>query len=251
MQEEVEFRSNGTTLRGRFVIPENTIGKAPLIVMATGDGLSGSKSSTWGLFMDGFALAGIPSFVFDFAGLGYSEGHTADLTLSIGVSNMKSAVEFIKDQPWVDSRRVGMLGSSFGGSVVLLHAGQYDDARALALKSPVSYLPEVHETDLGLEGIAAWKKDDYTEHYGFKYSMYLDGFNHNIYATAKNIKVPCLIVHGDADTVVPLDQSRRLVESLGGESILHALPGVNHDYKQGDAQAVMTRLVVDWFRARL
>jgi uncharacterized protein len=251
MLEEVEFESNGVTLRGRFIVPRNDKDKSPLVIMVTGDGLSGSKSSTWSVFFEAFAEAGIPAFIFDFAGLGYSEGTTAELTLTIGRSNMMSAVQWVKQQRWIDSGRIGMLGSSFGGSVVLLHAGEHDDAKVLALKSPVSYLPEVHETDLGPDGMAAWKRNDYSDHYGFNYSMYLDGFNHNIYGTARNIKAPCLIVHGDADTVVPIDQSKRLAQSLTGEKILHVLPGVNHDYKQGDAQKVMTSLIVNWFRDKL
>lgn len=43
---------------------------------------------------------------------------------------------------------------------------------------------------------------------------------------------PCLVVHGDADTVVPLGESRRLTEAItaaGGQATLLEASGIDHD----------------------
>lgn len=252
MTETLEFVSKRFKLRGRFHFPNGVpTRKMPVVIMATGDGMDGSKSSTWSLLAERLASAGLPSFVFDFQGLGYSDGPAAELNLTIGLENLKSAVAAVRKVRWVDVRRIGLLGSSFGGNVALLFAGQYGSIKALGFKSTASFYPEVHETFMGVEGVKEWKRLGFNKEYGFNYSFYLDGFNHNTYAVAKNIKVPVLLIHGDADKEVPLIQDLRLAECLGGETRLEILPGVGHGYKEGDSKERMATMLAMWFKEKL
>jgi dipeptidyl aminopeptidase/acylaminoacyl peptidase len=252
MNKILEFKSNGVLLRGRFQFPEKVgDGKLPIVIMATGDGLNGSKSSTWSLFAEKLAEAGLISFVFDFAGLGFSEGEAAKLTLTVGLENLHAAVDAVKAQKWVDPNKIGLLGSSFGGNVALLFAGKFGQVKALGLKSPVSFYAETHELMFGPQGMNEWKQKGFDAEYGFNYDFYLDSFNHNTYAVVKNIKVPCLIVHGEADTTVPVVQSKRLAECMSTKCRLELLPGVNHDYQEGDSKKIMTKMIVDWFKQKL
>jgi dipeptidyl aminopeptidase/acylaminoacyl peptidase len=51
---------------------------------------------------------------------------------------------------------------------------------------------------------------------------------------ADRVRVPLLVMHGDADPVVPLDQSVRLAERVrdaGGDVALHVFPGEGHGFR--------------------
>jgi dipeptidyl aminopeptidase/acylaminoacyl peptidase len=51
---------------------------------------------------------------------------------------------------------------------------------------------------------------------------------------ADRIAVPLLVMHGDVDPVVPIEQSRRLVErirSCGGDVEFHVMEGEGHGFR--------------------
>lgn len=79
----------GTLLRGRYVRPSRS-SKTPIVVMLTGDGPKGSLSMSWQNMPPLLAPLGIGSALFDFEGLGNSEGKREDLTLSVGIANFRS-----------------------------------------------------------------------------------------------------------------------------------------------------------------
>lgn len=246
---EVSFTSLGSSLWGRLS-HESALDPQPVVVMATGDGLKGSKGATWAMLSDKLHHAGVSSFLFDFQGLGNSQGPARKLSLSTGVANMRDAIAYIRSQEWVDNRKIAILGSSFGGNVALLYASEDPSIAALALKSPVSFYPETHEGFLGAQKMAEWKATGFDAEYGYEYGFYLDSMDHNTYAAAKKIHCPVLIVHGDADSNVPIRQSMRLTDCLEDVQLI-SLPGVEHDYAQGNSLEVMGNHLVEWLRARL
>jgi dipeptidyl aminopeptidase/acylaminoacyl peptidase len=53
------------------------------------------------------------------------------------------------------------------------------------------------------------------------------------------VQTPLLVLHGEVDPVVPVDQSRVLVERVratGGHAELHVYPGEGHGFRQRDHQ---------------
>ena len=125
-------------------------------------------------------------------------------------------------------KRLGLLGSSFGGAVAIAVAGKYPaDISVLALKAPVSDMKGLLERKFGGEaGIRKWRDFgvmDYASSSGDRhplaYGCYEDSLKHDFYKYASRIEAPTLIVHGAADISVPVQQSRRLLESLASEKI--------------------------------
>ncbi len=95
-RELIKFdSSNGGYLTGSWAIPEGASHNFPLVVLATGDGPSGSNSQTWQQFVPLLRDNGIGTFLFDFAGLGESPGEYKDLTLTIGSQNFRDAIEYV------------------------------------------------------------------------------------------------------------------------------------------------------------
>ena len=67
---------------------------------------------------------------------------------------------------------------------------------------------------------------------------------------AKNIKAPTLIVHGSADEIVPLSQSQKLLESLGGEKELSIIHNGIHTMRGPTMQDAHIQLA-EFFRNKL
>jgi len=253
MNDYVEFKSRDVTLRGQLH-GSNVLGeKKPTVIVATGDGKSGSKSNTYKIIIPQLLAKGVNVFTFDFEGKGYSDGDDRLLTIKSGLEDLTSAMNVLLRQGEVDPSRIGLLGSSFGGIVALNYVSRNPGViKTIALKSPVSFLPEVYELDLGsIENLHKWKNDGYSELVGRYFDSYLEGFEFNTFAAAKSIHIPVLITHGTIDVNVPIIQSIRLKMCLAGEVELEIFEGVSHDYTENNALEKAANLYTNWFFNKL
>ena len=198
---------------------------------------------------------GIAAFRFDFFGQGESEGPFDQITVSLAVEQAQSAVELMRNRGY---RRIGLMGSSFGGLVSILTAAQRTDLACLALKCPVVDFAEELRLEFGDDGMAQWKAtgtipnimggpDRITLHYAF----YEDAVRQIAYAPAGSITAPTVIVQGDCDEHVPLHQSRQLYEALRVKKHLELLPGADHQFTKGPDFLRMTRTIADWLTQHL
>jgi putative redox protein len=71
----------------------------------------------------------------------------------------------------------------------------------------------------------------------------------SLHAAAARVRVPWLLVHGDADEMVPLGDANDARSSAGGRPKLVALPGVDHRF--GGAIPRVVAAVVSWLAAEL
>ena len=130
------------------------------------------------------------------------------------------------------------MGSSFGGLVSIFAASDREEFDVLALKSPVSdYLGLLITKDHG-SNIKTWKEKGSTQIAGadgqnlqLNYSFYEDAEKNRGYEAVKKIRIPTLIVHGDEDEIVPLEQSK-ISASLMSNCRLEIIRGADHIYSQ-------------------
>jgi len=252
--KHIEFKSlrTGTLLRGRFIKADTGDRLSPIVIMLTGDGRKGSKSLSWVNMPPKLQRVGISTFIFDFEGLGYSDGDRENLSLSVGIDNFRSAYEFLKREEWIDSRRVGAFASSFGAAVLLLVPEIANELKAIGLKSPASFIADAYYNEIGEERFDVWRREGYLEDNGYNFEIFIDALKHNVYASAARIRTPCLITQGDTDEIIPLRHTVYLYECLSSEEkYLEIFRGVGHGYSEGDAWERMARLFVDWFGEKL
>jgi pimeloyl-ACP methyl ester carboxylesterase len=245
----IEFIDKETTLRGKFFEPDVT-GEYPLVILATGDGSSGSNGLTWTNITSMLAKAGIGSFLFDFAGLGNSNGERRSLTLPIGISNFSAVMKQVHNHKGHDPERIGVIGASFGGNIALLVAADYPEIKAVGLKSPCCYLPEAFLCEYGEKEMARWAELGYTEEAGFNYIAVEEALRISTYAAAEKIQVPVLIIHGTADSAVPIRQSRDLLRLLKNGRLI-PIEGADHWYANGDEWEQMANNLVDFMAKTL
>lgn len=245
-----EIARNSSKIVGQLFRTE--IDERGLVVVATGDSSSGSKSATYAKIIPSLTGLGFSVFMFDFRGQGLSPGSYEDLTVEAGIEDMGLALDYVFQKNDIETKRIGFFGSSFGGCVAVNFAATCKfPIAAMALKSPAVFYPETYETYMGMDKLLEWELKGEHEDAGRPWSAYLDGFKFNGYNAALEVDVPTLITHGDADEIVPLRQSERLRVCLGGNSELVVLPGVGHGYKEGDALEQATALYADWFNKHM
>ncbi|HVO26845.1 MAG TPA: alpha/beta hydrolase [Candidatus Margulisiibacteriota bacterium] len=121
MRRDIEFRSEGTICRGWLYMPDGAPGKQrfPTIVMA--HGFSAVKEMRLDHFAEAFAAAGLASLVFDYRGLGASDGEPRqDLDPWAQVTDYRNAISCARQLPEVDGEHIGIWGSSYSGGHVLV-----------------------------------------------------------------------------------------------------------------------------------
>jgi pimeloyl-ACP methyl ester carboxylesterase len=131
----------------------------------------------------------------------------------------------------------------------ILTAAQVSDLCLLALKSPVSdYMSRLFVNRDGYD-LHVWKEQGYIQipdgegqTARLNYSFYEDAERISGYAVAEKISVPTLIVHGDQDESVPIEQSVKLA-SLISDCRLEILMGTDHRYSLEKDFAEMLSLI--------
>lgn len=232
MEEKVYFtNSKGDKLCGILSNPTGDKTR-PIIISSHGFG-SNKNSSTYTNLQSRLNDANISVLRFDFFGHGESEGKFEDITISEGVDDILGAIKFLKQTGY---SKIGLLGSSFGGICSIMAASKVKDLYILVLKSPVSDYTSMQLLKHGQDGVRKWREGGYiihTSHDGKKhrlnYTFFDDFKNNDAYASATRIEIPALIVHGDQDEVVPIEQSKKTCGLIKG-CRLEIIEGLGHHY---------------------
>lgn len=185
-----------------------------------------------------FLEKGVATIRFDLFGHGESDGLFQQLTLSNCLRQVEGILEWIKKSGYT---KIGLVGSSFGGLIAIETACNHLDLICLALKCPVSNYPAIWQNRLGEVGMAEWKREgllSFVTEDGkarLEYRYYEDLLKYDTYRNATRIQTPTLIVHGDTDDDVPVDQSIRLFDILrlrNDQKQLVLIPGADHAFSK-------------------
>jgi fermentation-respiration switch protein FrsA (DUF1100 family) len=123
MRKDIIFTSKGLHCSGWIYVPDGLPQdqKAPAIVLA--HGFAGEKESILPNYAERFVHAGFVALVFDYRYFGDSEGEPRHQLFPLEeVEDVRNAITWISDQPEVDSQRIGLWGTSFGGGIVVYTA---------------------------------------------------------------------------------------------------------------------------------
>ena len=212
--------------------------------------LSGKHSSTNKTLTRMLVERGIATFRFDFFGHGESDGPFEQITNTLAVEQAQAALDLVRQKGY---RRIGLMGSSFGGLVATLAAAQRTDLACLALKCPVVDFAEELRLEFGEAEMSKWKSSDTVpnimggpDRIALRYTFYEDCLRRIAYEPARSITAPTLIVQGDHDEHLPLHQSQRLYEELQVTKRLEVLPGADHQFTKREDFSQMTTLIANW-----
>lgn len=242
--------SSGEILRARFICPDEIQNNSAVLIMLTGDGPKGSNSMSWVNMPPRLLKHGISSLLFDFSGLGNSDGERKSLTLTKGITDFKNIYHELNQFSWIDKNNIGIMGSSFGACVALMCPEIMNKCKAIGFKSPCCFLPDAYLNEISMDNFNEWVKTGFCKENGYDISVFFDPFNYNVYNEAKKIKTRCLITHGNTDEIVPFTQSLYLKEFLGGEVELKVFDKGDHGYS-GENWEKMANIFESFFKQQL
>ena len=138
------------------------------------------------------------------------------------------AVQWISRQPGVDPNRIGLMGFSQGGQVALLAAGLTPKVKAVVAFFPVADLERWAQTTQTPGIKDAYIPETCAKGLGLKAKSPIHA--------ACAINAPTLLIHGDRDTRVPMDQSLQMAKAMldcGKKVQLQLVKGGEHTLKKG------------------
>lgn len=136
-REDVEFQSDGTTVRGWLYRPDgDTGGDVPAVVLA--GGWCYVRELVMPYYAEAFARAGIAALVFDYRNLGVSDGEPRQhLDPTAQIRDYQNALSFLERSPGIDADRLGAWGISYSGGHVLVLAATDPRVKVIVSQIPV------------------------------------------------------------------------------------------------------------------
>ena len=201
---------DGATLKYRIYKPENLEKKHPVIVYLYGGPHAQVVTNSWagnrGLLMQHWVDKGYVVFTLDNRGSNYRGKAFEDPIYKkmgfVEVDDQVAGVEFLRTLPYVDAKRIGVHGHSYGGYMTLMtmfKAGDYFQAGVSGAPVTDWRLYDTHYTERYM-GNPKTDDDAYTASSVFPY--------------AKDLKGDLLIYHGMADDNVLFTHSTMLYKHL-------------------------------------
>ncbi|MBW2973787.1 alpha/beta fold hydrolase [Candidatus Woesearchaeota archaeon] len=251
MKKEISFKNNkGQTLMGDLYIPENKYKlKFPTVIVC--HGIGGNKDEynkvdlAETLYNEGFI-----ALKFDFAGRGKSEGKFEDITLSQQATEISSAIDAAYSLPQVDKKEIGLVGHSFGGSAAIMAATKDRRIKSLVTISAAYDKTKAIKILVGTQGFKNWKKNgvagmrlnDRKEN--IKYTFWEDVMKHNMLSYIKRIKIPFLVVHGEKDKLIGVNQAKAIAKAANAQ--LRIASDEGHAFNKKSI-----KFIIDWFKKTL
>lgn len=175
----------------------------------------------------------------------YSAQHVNDWGAKTSAEVIEGVKQFVATQSYVDPKRVGCIGASYGGFLTMLVVTQTD-----LFAAAVSHA--------GMSSLAAYWGEGY---WGVWYSSVAgaESFPWNrrdLYVDqspifhADKVKTPILLTHGTADTNVPVGESDAFYTALklvGAPVEYVQVEGLDHHIMDHAKRVVWSRSIVAWF----
>ena len=137
------------------------------------------------------------------------------------------AIRWLSRQPGVDPNHIGLLGFSQGGQVALLTAGLTPKVKAVVAFFPVTDLKRWAQTTQNKDVKEGYIPNVCAKGLGLQAKSPIYG--------ACRIDAPTLLIHGDQDTRVPMDQSLDMAKAMldcGKKVQLQLVKGGEHTLKK-------------------
>lgn len=200
---------------------------------------------------------GIDVVRFDFRGHGDSPLSSADFNVSGGVIDYHTVLNWVASQGW---SRVGVIGSSFGGGLVLLE-------RLLPVLLPVHGMvllnPVIDFEATFLKPILKWGKEIFSEKAIQQIledgrAKVINDFEASLlfltelstirpYQAIPTTKSALLVFHGDSDEKVPVQPARQYFTGLSNVT-LKVITGAGHAFKDPQIENQVHGEAVSWLQ---
>ncbi len=159
-------------------------------------------------------LLGVNVFIFDYRGYGNSQGKPSERGV---YEDSRAALAYLTAWEGMNPDRIVYYGRSLGAAVAV-ELAQHRRPYGMVLYSPFTSLADM--------GAAL---------YTFSPVRLLAGNRLDSLARIRQYDRPLLVIHGEADEIIPVEQGRALYEAAAGPKTFYRVPGAYHNDRLGDA----------------
>jgi dipeptidyl aminopeptidase/acylaminoacyl peptidase len=236
--EFIRTISEGKKIYGILHLPRNL---APPCVIASHGLYSSKESQKLVEIGELFSAQGIAVIRYDHQGCGESEGDLSATTASSRIKDLDAVFELAANHPLIGDR-LGLLGSSMGGFISIFKTSADVRVKALVLWATPSHLGGKRD-----------KEDEENPPQGenpLGEAFYRDLSTYDARQAIKNVG-NCLILHGEADELVPLPQAEELHTAARAPKHLEVFPGGDHRFTDPQQRRQAIRMSLEWFQRYL
>jgi uncharacterized protein len=188
---------------------------------------------------------------YDFAGSGESQGKFENQTYTNDIKDFSAGVNFLKKQ---GALHIGALGHSIGSAITILGGIPNKNVKCLVTMggdSSTQGIEKVFDKKI-LNDIKTKGKCTF-EIFGKKITMKKEFFDDaKKYSLSSNLKKsskPLLIIHGDKDAIVNVDNARKLYFYANEPKDILLIKGENHMFTKNREEALLA--ASNWFKKYL
>ncbi|MFC2040613.1 alpha/beta hydrolase [Chloroflexota bacterium] len=233
--QDIKFYTSGITLRGRFY---TSLTKQPATTVCVCHGIPSGKPKDaadggYPVLAGELCAAGHNVMLFNFRGTGESGGN---LDMLGWKEDLMAALDWLWLRLEVDKDKLVLLGSSGGAAIAVQVAAADTRVAGVALWACPADFGSLLAADKAEETLAHYREIDAIRDAEFPASVDEWYANFRGLTPEKFIAAitprKLLIVHGEADTTVPVEHAHRLFIGAGEPKQLAVLAGVGHQLRR-------------------
>ncbi len=201
-------------------------GTKPGALVVLGHGVTGNKDRPLLVAVaEGLAAKGWPCLRVSFSGNGDSEGKFEECTITKEIEDLSAVLSTVPQE-----MRIAYIGHSMGAAVGVITASRKMDIQALVSLAGMTHTADFVAREFG--DIAPgkgcmWDEEDCPLSEAFVDDLKAIG---DTLEAASQVNQPWLLIHGTADDVVPVKDSRDAFEAATCSKELLELPEAGHSF---------------------
>lgn len=246
---EQQTQRDGNRIYGVAYIPLDAGERMPAVIYAHGYGVTHQNGIQ---YAEKLAAHGYVVYCFDFCGGGngsQSDGSPLEMSIFTEQADLEAVIETVRTLDYVDSENVFLFGASQGGLVSgITAASNREEIQGLILLYPGFEIVE------DVQALFA-SADDIPESYSMFGWMevgrtyFEDLLDYDVYRVIGAYDKDVLLIHGDADGIVPISSSEWALEVYPSAE-LKVLPGAGHGLHGQDAETA-TAYMLEYLQAHV
>jgi alpha/beta superfamily hydrolase len=247
--EAIRLKADGLELRGELHVPSRDRSHPALCIC---HGIPATPPDPadrgYAVLAERFCHAGFVTLIFNFRGTGKSQGN---LDILGWTRDLRAALDFLCSLEQVDKKHLCLLGFSGGAAVSVYTAAHDPRISSLVTCACPADFHALHERETPLDTIQRFREIGAIRDRDFPPSVeeWEKGFEtvSPINWIDKISPRPLLLVHGDADELIPLEHAHKLYHKAKEPKELSIIPGAKHKMRLEEAAM---DFVLAWLKAR-
>lgn len=242
--QELYAKRDENRIYGVVYVPQDAGEKMPAVIFSHG---FGGNYQVGTQYAEAFAAKGYVVYCFDFCGGSpgsRSDGSTLEMSIFTEQADLEAVIGMVQELSYVDNDNIFLMGTSMGGAVSAITAAAHEDE----IQGAILLYPAFVLVDNANEQFESVEDIPDTYHLMWMTVGHVfaeDLLDYDIYEAISAYKKDVLLIHGDADGIVPLSYSEKAVEAYDSAR-LEVLPGAGHGFYGSDAEQA-----VDWMQEYL